>query len=46
LIRQEGSDVKPIDVFEVAAPLTVALTFATVAVWIAIWAADRFDRYR
>lgn len=33
-------------VFEVAAPLTVVLTFAVATVGLAIWAADRWDRYR
>jgi len=46
LIGHERSRVTARDVFAIAAPLTVALTFATVAVGIAIWAADRFDRYR
>ena len=32
--------------FEVAAPLTVVAAFATVTVALAIWSADRFDRYR
>lgn len=34
------------DVFEVAAPLTVAVTFAAVTVGLALWTLDRWDRYR